>query len=49
MFEIVPISDAEQAKLDAQFRATYEKKPDGKDNCAQKVCFKIKYELNVDK
>ena len=50
MFEIVPISDAEQAKLTAQFRAIYQKNPKlDKPNCTQKVCFKIKYDLNVDK
>lgn len=48
MFEIVPISDAEHSKLIAQFRANYEKDPN-KDNCVQKICFKIKYDLTVDK
>lgn len=48
MFEIVPISDAENAKQMADFRATFEK-DSKKNNCIQKICFKAKYELNVDK
>ncbi len=55
MFEIVPISDAENAKQMADFRATIEnnraafEKDSKKKNCIQKICFKAKYELNVDK
>lgn len=48
MFEIQPISDAEHEKNLAQFRANYEKNQD-KPNCKEKICFKVKYELNVDK
>jgi hypothetical protein len=48
MFEIVPISDVENAKQMADFRDTFEKDAN-KKNCIQKICFKVKYELNVDK
>lgn len=48
MFEIIPISDAENAKQMADFRATFEK-DSNKNNCIQKICFKAKYELNVDR
>lgn len=50
MFEIVPISNVEQEKLIAQFQAAYKKDPTSeKPNCKQKVCYKIKYDLTVDK
>lgn len=49
-FEIQPISDQEYAKLVEQFKLNFMKNPDPKNlNCEEKVCFVIKYMLNVDK
>lgn len=48
MFKIPSASDQELEKLAAQFKAQYTKDP-AKDNCKQKVCFKVGYTLNVDK
>lgn len=48
MYEIQAISDQDKGKMVSQFRANFEKDPKQK-NCTQKVCFKVKYTLNVDK
>ncbi len=48
MYEIQPMSDQEKAKLESSFRAAFEKDPT-KENCRCKICFKVKYTLNVDK
>ena len=48
MYEIQPMPDQEKEKMVAQFRADFEKNPK-QNNCKQKVCFYVKYTLNVDK
>lgn len=54
-FEIQPISDSEKDKLIAQFRANFQKaletqKIDPKfQNCNEKICFYVAYDLDVDK
>lgn len=48
MYEIQPMKDQEKAKLVDQFKANFIKDPK-KPNCKQKVCFKVKYSLNVEK
>ena len=47
-FEIQKAPDQEIEKLTAQFKANYSKNP-SKKNCKQRVCFKVKYSLNIDK
>ena len=47
-FEIEPMQEAEQKKLEAAFRQKLANKPD-EDNCKHKMCFYVKYSLNVDK
>lgn len=47
-FVLQEMSKQDKDKLVAQFRANFEKDPK-QDNCEQKVCFKVKYTLNVDK
>lgn len=50
MYEIIPITDAEKQKLIADFRATLKKNPNNtENNCTARICYKIKYDLNVDK
>lgn len=48
MYEIQPMSDQEKAKLVDQFKANFMKDPK-QPNCKQRVCFKVKYSLNVEK
>lgn len=48
LFAIQAIPEQEKEKLVAQSRAIFSKAPD-KKNCNQHVCFKIKYNLNIDK
>ena len=48
LFSIQAIPSQENEKLIAHFRATLSKAPD-KKNCKEHVCFKIKYNLNIDK
>ena len=48
LFTIEPMKEAEQAKLEATFRQKLVNKPD-EDNCKHKICFYVKYMLNVDK
>lgn len=47
-FEVQPISEHEKGKLVAQFEAAFKKDP-SKDNCKQKICFTVKYSLNIDR
>lgn len=47
-FEVQPISEQEKGKLAAQFEAAFKKDP-SKDNCKQKICFTVKYSLNIDR
>ena len=47
-FEIQPMSEQEKAKMIEQFKVNFRKDPT-KNNCKQKICFIVKYTLNVDK
>lgn len=47
-FEIQPATEQEVAKMVEQFKLNF-KKDSKKANCKQKVCFVVKYTLNVDK
>ena len=50
MFEVQPMSEQEKAKMVEQFKLNYKEDPSKKNlNCKQKVCFVVKYTLNVDK
>ncbi len=50
MFEVQPMSEQEKAKMVEQFKINYKEDPSKKNlNCKQKVCFVVKYTLNVDK
>lgn len=49
MFEIQPIAPQEREKMLAQFALKYDPNDVNKSNCDEKVCFKIKYNLNIDK